>query len=225
MDKHKLLFGMPLYHTKIDPMSFKKNKIIKDITKNYKKDPTRNNWNKFLSNSHHGYKDWDNNNFVEPDFDDLIPIYSNKIKTFLHSLGTNQPIYTFKFNIVNYTCMSEDQYMERHHHLPADFIGTHYIKFPAEARSTFYFNQMSYSNYLSKGACDKEGLRNLYDKNDTKSSWLYSDWGELVEEDDFVIVPGLVSHGVPINKSKELRMTIVMNIHLTFNEEKITLGD
>lgn len=225
MDKHKVLFGIPMYHTKIDPISFKKDKIIKDITKNYKKDPTRNNWDSLYGDSHHGYQDWNNKNFIKPDFTDLIPIYTNIITKFLNSLGNNQLDYTFKFFITNYTCMSERQWMGRHNHIECDFVGTHYIKFPTKARSTFYYNQMTFADYLGKGATEKDVLRNLYSPEDIRSSWLYPTWCENIEEDDLVIIPGLLAHGVPKNESKELRMTIVMNIHLTFNNQKECSGD
>jgi hypothetical protein len=210
----KQVFGFPVYITNIDEKLYNKKEIINDIGYNFKKDKTRNSWenaNQYKkSNLHHNYGDYNNKNFKQLNYESLIPIYEKKITDFLNSLHFTRPV-NFKFNIVNYTCMTSSQYMKSHYHPDTDFTAVHYLSFDKKFhKPTLFENTNNFSEYTKTL---RPHLNNLFDKNDLQHSWYYDCWSFDTKEDDLCITPAFLYHSVPNqNLSKKLRITIVLNI-------------
>lgn len=211
------LFSIPVYHTSISPDLFDKADIVSKIEKNYEIDPTRNNldgYDKvFGSKGHHAYKDFDNSKFHKPNFDELREIYQKHIHEYLSSFKFKpdaKPV-TYTFNIVNYTCMKNTDYMREHGHSGTSFFAVHYLKYnPRVHTSTLLKNPITVSHYAN------ELLGRLCDLDDNKieNSWTKGEYFISTAEDDFVIVPSILRHQVLPSNSDESRITIAINIKL-----------
>ena len=204
------LFSLPVYIKNINSYSYDRKKIIKDIEFNYNKDKNRNNWNTLKSDLHHVYGDFKNPNFKKINFNQLIPIYSTIFQKFFNSLPLKKEI-KFKFNIVNYTCMTSNQFMQSHYHPETDFTAVHYIKFNKKIhKPTFFENSHVFSNYVN---VLRPNLENVLDINNPINSWVSKDFWFNIEEEDICITPGVCFHYVPMHpKTNESRITIVSNI-------------
>jgi hypothetical protein len=204
------LFSLPVYIKNINSYSYNRKKIIKDIEFNYNKDKNRNNWNTLKSDLHHVYGDFKNPNFKKINFNQLIPIYSTIFEKFFSSLPLKKNI-KFKFDIVNYTCMTSNQFMQSHYHPETDFTAVHYIKFNKKIhKPTFFENSHVFSNYVN---VLRPNLENVLDVNNPINSWVSKDFWLNIEEEDICITPGVCFHYVPMQpKTNESRITIVSNI-------------
>lgn len=203
-----LLFGVPVFKSKISENEYNKQEILTNIEKNYNINPHRNVWSKD-SNLHHVYEDWDNPNFVRINFSQLTNLYNKKIIDFFDDFMAER--YEFNWNLVNYTCMKKNQFMNKHTHLDSDFTGIHYIKFNKEHAPTLYHNPANWSDFIR--VIPFFDLQKTAQNNDN-NSFLYEAWHIPIEEDDFVISPGILSHSVPKLEIDDLRVTIVINIKI-----------
>jgi hypothetical protein len=209
------LFGFPVFIKKIDKKLYDKEKIVKDIEYNYKKDKTRNFWNKNnngASDLHQGYGDWNNENFKKINFDKLIPIYKNVFTEFFKKLKLNKSI-EFKFEIINYTCLTSSQYMENHYHAECDFSAIHYIKFDEAIHTSTLFENNN--NYADFSEFIRPNLMKILNKNDILNSWYYKYFRLNMKEDDICIIPGIISHSITKQiKTDKKRISIAINITL-----------
>jgi len=210
------LFGIPYYQTSIDPNSYDKENIVSTIKDNYKIDSNRNHYDD-VSDFHNSYNDWENNTFVKPNFEKLIPIYTQQIQNFFDSLITCSSEVSFVYEIVNYTCMGVNQFMNQHLH-PSDFVAVHYISFPKGSQPTTFHNLNDYAKYINPFLPIKH-LKKLYSNSDINQSWLHEAWNPETNEDDFIITPGLLTHSVNKNNSTDLRITIILNIAVVIKEK------
>jgi hypothetical protein len=85
----KNVFGFPIFISSIDENKFNKKELILKIEENYKKNKTRNLWDS-KSNIHHSFEDNNNINFNKITYEQLIPLYKEKIIEYLNQ---------FKFKI------------------------------------------------------------------------------------------------------------------------------
>ena len=108
--------------------------------------------------------------------------------------------------------MEETQYMNPHNH-PIDFFAVHYLSFDEESHpSTVYYNGNNYSSYINDVI---PSVHKKLDNSYFENSWVCDNYFIKTTEDDFIITPGILKHGVPpFKKSDKLRMTIVINIKL-----------
>jgi hypothetical protein len=204
------LFGIPYYHAKILPEFFNKTEIVETIKRNYEIEPLRNKWN-INSKLHHSNNDENNCDFEKIDFSQLMPIYIDHIKIFFDMYNFfNCPV-KVQIEEANYTCMTKNNYMTEHNH-PVPFVGVHYIKFNKDKHSTIKFinpnsftvddSKKFYGEYVK--LLNKENFNNFY---------FFKDVLPKIEENDFIIVPGVLKHSVPeFNETDELRMSIAINI-------------
>ena len=214
-EKIKPLFGFPIYQSSIDEKLFDKKKILKTILNNFKKSKIRSNWSEwsegFASNKlHHSHSDESNPEFKQPDYNSLIPLYTTEIKAFFESMAMKKC--SFKFEIVNYTCMTEGHHMMGHIHTNCDFSAVHYLKFDNEIQDpTVFRNTNDYAKFIN-------GLYPQIDKNflssEIENSWVYQYFKLGTKENDFVIFPAMLEHSIPDVKSNKTRVTIVLNIKL-----------
>jgi hypothetical protein len=211
----KQIFGFPFYVDNIDGSLFDKKKIIKDIEYNYKKDKYRNGWEDskglISSNLHHSYSDLENLEFRKINYSKLLPIYTKTITNFLNNLKFKRPI-VFKFNVVNYTCMTSSQHMKSHYHPNSDFTAVHYIKYNNNIHKPTLFENSDFSKFT--GAL-RPSLNALLDPSDINHSWYYENYFLNVKEDDICITPSFLFHSVPKQPKTDIsRITIVLNISL-----------
>lgn len=147
------LFSLPVFTYSIDEKLYDRKNIINVIENNYKKDKSRNVWEKnddlLKSNLHHNFNDQENKYFKEPNFQTILPVYTNIISNFfIKDLSLKLKTVNFNFNIANYTCMTGNQYMKSHYHPNCDFTAVHYIKYNQDVhKPTLYENTHSFSRF------------------------------------------------------------------------------
>jgi len=210
------IFGFPCFIKNIDKNLYNKEEIIKDIEDNYNKNKTRNAWDKgniHESNLHHALNDWDNKDFKKINFDKLIPVYSDVFVEFFNNLKFKKKGIKFKFNIVNYTCLTSSQNIRSHVHGTSDFSAVHYIKFDNKTHTpTLFENSNNYVNYAENL---RPNLNKILDETCVLNSWYYKNILLQIKEDDICIVPGLLSHSVlKQTETEKKRITIVCNLIL-----------
>jgi len=210
------IFGFPFFIKNIDENLYDKEEIIKDIEHNYNKNKKRNIWDKgsiYESDLHHCYNDLDNINFKKINFDKLIPVYKDLFVEFLKNLKIKKKEIKFKFNIVNYTCLTSSQYMTSHVHGDCDFSAVHYIKFDDTIHtSTLFENNNNYIDYIEYL---RPNLNKILDETCISNSWYYKDFRFKIKENDICIFPGLLSHSILKQlETEKTRITIVCNITL-----------
>ena len=103
------LFTPVIYILNIDPKSFDKEKIIKTISANYKKQPERNYFDGRSalgrSNSHHTYNDNINEKFKKINFKSLLKVYSKIFKLFFDNEFKASKPFKYTYSIENATAM------------------------------------------------------------------------------------------------------------------------
>ena len=206
-----MLFGFPVHKIRIDPDSYDKDKIVSDIKENYEIDNSRNEWG--TSNLHHTYGDWDNEKFININYNKLKKVYHKIFEDFFHNDFKSLQPFNYQWNIVNYTAIKTGQHMQSHTHPTYDFSCTHYINFNPEKHSSIRFVNLS-----SMGLYGKEIMKskfNIADNMDISNSYLQGGWNYPLSEDDMVIFPATLHHEVPKQEeTDELRICVVTNIEL-----------
>jgi hypothetical protein len=211
------LFSLPIYTYSVDENLYDRKDIINTIEDNYKKDKNRNLWEKntdsIKSNLHHNFSDYKNEDFKEPNYEKIIPVYENILLKFLEDLSLKITPIKFKFEIVNYTCMTGSQYMKSHQHSHCDFTAVHYIKYnPNIHKPTLYENTHSFSRYTKDL---RPNLKNILNEKDYLNSWYYNSYFLNVKEHDMCISPSFLLHSVPHQpQTLDTRITIVLDIQL-----------
>ena len=207
-----ILFGFPVYNFRIDPDSYDKEKIVSDIKENYEIDNNRNEWGS--SNLHHAYGNWENEKFIDINYNKLKQIYQKTFEDFFRTNGfvSGEP-FNFHWNIVNYTAIKTGQYMKAHTHPEYDFSCTHYINFNPEKHSSIRFVNSSPTGLFGREIMNEQYL--IADRSFTSNSYLYGEFDYPANEDDMLIFPATLQHEVPKQEeTDELRICIVTNIKL-----------
>ena len=206
------LFGFPVYTTSLKNETYDRKNIYNVIKENFNKEKIRDK-NSEYGNLHHSLVDWDNPNFIVPDFSSLQPLYNKKITEYLNTFLFKNKSYRFKYNIINYSCMESGQSMNDHFHVNCDFVAVHYFKFnPMVHTPTTFINTHSFSKYLTN---IRPNLLNILNVNDDENSWLQSEKTLDILEDDIIFSPAILHHKVNTQKkSDDLRITIALNINV-----------
>jgi len=207
---HNTLFGFPVVTTKIDKTTYDKKSIISTIEKNFKLNKERNSWDKG-SILHHAYNDFSNPKYHYVDFDTLIPVYKETLISIFKGMDISST-FDFDFRIVNYTCMSNSNYMRSHVH-PKDFTAVHYIQFDKKHHTpTIFENSLPHIDYINELSPQ---LTKILSKKDNLNSWTCGKWRIDTEEDDFCFSPAYLKHRIETQTSKNKnRITIILNIYL-----------
>lgn len=213
---HKnFLFGLPIYHVKINPSLYDKKTILKNIKKNYEIDVNRNTSNEQYGNLHHSYNDMNNEKFEKIDYKKtgLINVYDDIFKDFANNTLKTKNKFFYRFQIENYTATKNNQYMKLHQHLPTtDFATVHYLQFDkTKHQNTVFLNMNDFGPYISFVRPD---LLNCADSSNLDNSYLFPNFSYAVEEDDMIIFPSVLKHEIPEknNNSNKLRVTVVCNL-------------
>jgi len=209
--KNITLFGFPIMIKKVDKKSYDKESIISTIEKNFKLNKERNNWDT-ESILHHAYNDFSNPKYHYVDFNTLIPIYKETLTSMLKRMDIVLT-FDFDFNIVNYTCMSNSNFMRSHIHPNADFTAVHYIQFDSKNHtSTIFENILPHVEYMDSV---RPKLINILSPKHSSNSWAQKEWILDIEEDDFCFCPSFLKHRInPQTSKNKNRITIVLNIYL-----------
>ncbi len=208
------LFSCPIYKIKIDPKSYDKEKIIKDILYNKSLKNTRNEQHQNIgdtSDIHHSYMDFDNKDFKVIDYKKLLAVYEKKLNIFFRKEIKSIKEFKFDFGIVNYSAVTEGQWMPIHNHLPHDdFACIHYLNFKDGHNLTRFTNPLSFAPLLKN--IQKE-LYEVLDNTEPDNSYMWKQFMFPVEEDDMLIFPAALDHEVsPQEATEEPRITIATNI-------------
>ena len=204
------LFGIPFALCDIDPTSYNKRELIRDIKSNYRKNPNRDEWSGPCK-MHHAYNDWDNQKYIQSNYSQLIKVYEKVIGDCLITFNFKEN-FTYNFKIVNYNCMSGGGYMDSHSHPEVPFVGIHYIQFDPECHiSTEYINMHPYAEYQNMKGLPQ--MEELLGSKDYYTSGYSKTWRLPVKEDSFCLTPGFLQHRVPVHPdTSKLRMAIIVNI-------------
>ena len=207
--KIEQIYGYPVGIVNLNKNLYNKKNIIKSIESNFKTNKKRNKWDGHTTNIHHAYGDWQNPVYKKVDFKTLFPLYDAVIKNYLGKLFTT-PVYEYRFDVVNYTCMHKSGEMGEHVH-SSDFTMVHYIQFDKlHHKSTCFCNPYPHANYLYQLSTNLIPLFN--DKNPV-NCWAFKEWYLDIKEDDLIINPGVMKHKVNLQDSKKKsRITIVVNL-------------
>jgi len=207
--KKDIIFGFPLISTKINKKSYNKKSIISTIEKNFKLNKKRNLWDK-ISMLHHSYNDGSNPKYHKVNFDTLVPVYRKILTTMFKSMKLLSRC-QFNFKIINYTCLSNSNYMQSHIHPRTDFTAVHYIQFDKKHHTPTTFESdlphVEYIDWL------RPELNKTLSPTDSSNSWAYKNWTLDTEEDDFCFSPAFLKHKInPQTSKNKNRITIILNI-------------
>jgi hypothetical protein len=210
------LFGSPIYKTKIDPLSYDKETLVKTMQANYAINPIRNKWNN-ISNLHHTYLDWDNPEFLPIDHSSLIPVYEKQINEFMKTIRFRKDV-SYIWDVANFAVNTID--MAQHDHLEKTdttmnmFSCTHYISYDKSAHGTTEFtNGLPLAYYTSM--C--KPYQDLLDPRTADNSAYFETWAIDTDEDDFVIFPSYLKHAVYPTKIKTDHPRIVGVVNIGIN--------
>jgi hypothetical protein len=208
----KLLFGIPFYKGKINSLLYDKQKIISDIESNYHKSPTRNNWG-YNGDLHHSFNDDNNENFIKINYEKLIPLYKEKIDDFFGDLKFKKKlILNIKLKIIPQLKIPNiwDIINIYHQH----FFAIHYLQFdPKIHNPTQYKNSHVFADYLPNL---RGNLTEIFDESYLENSWVTPEYWLSIEEDDFIIMPSLISHSIfPCLSNEKTRISVALNINIS----------
>ena len=206
------LFSCPIYKIRIDPNSYDKEKILKDIKYNKSLKNRRNTKQSFKNcDIHYSYDDFDNEDFRCINYEKLISVYTKIFTTFFDKETSTLKQLKFGFEIVNYLAVTEGQWMPAHNHIEDDFASVHYLNFKNDHGSTCFQNPFIFSPYLKH---IRPELYNILDKEDPDNSYLREFVNLKIKEDDMIIFPAVLNHEVEKiqGPTKEPRITIATNI-------------
>ena len=211
----KKLFATPIWSEKINFKEIQKDKLIKDILSNYKKDKYRNKWDSFDQNgtpsiTHLSYRDDCNTNFINIDYKKygLQKAIGKKIKKFIKTLPLKGDI-KYEWGVSTYHVTTKNQFMYSHHHLPTDFTSVFFIKYNKKIHAplTLYAPYGDIGLYI--------GMIRPALFNNANLDYLKGHEDIYPEEGEYVIFPSHILHSVKaLNKTNEPRITISANIKI-----------
>jgi len=217
------LFSLPIYQIKIDPNLYDKEKILSDIEHNKSLQNSRNATHqkigRYNSDIHHSYNDLDNEDFRIINYEKLIEVYQKVFTDFFDNQLTTVQKFEWKFYIVNYSAMTEGQWLSSHSHLgyvshfghmTTAFACIHYLNFKKEHNSTTFENPARFAEFTQ---ITQPELLGILDKNVPENSYLCETWEVPTGEDGMIIFPAALKHEVKLQgPTKESRITISTNV-------------
>ena len=210
------LFACPVYTIRIDPTSYDKEKILKDIFYNKSLNNVRNDSEATFDNCniHHSYKDLDNEDFRSINYETLIPVYEKIFNEFFDNEIHKKKSFNYKFEIVNYSAITEGQWLPPHSHLGAhDYATVHYLNFKDGHGFTRFINPATFAPFVKW--IQKKLYNDILDPSSPDNSYLWEHFWLPIKEDDMVIFPAALEHEISVQGStKEPRVTLSTNIEV-----------
>jgi len=219
------LFPTSIHRTKIDPFSWNKDDFIKQSIENYNIDPHRHAKNMPDSEFHTTYRDEDNDKFRVINTETLKSEYSKVIFNFFNNLKLTRVV-EYRWNLINIS-IGKDNWYDLHCHgghlskdfYLIDFVMVHYIKFDKNDHNPTYFrNPLIHSSYphnLHQG--------NILDLTYSENSTYSSGYQLNTNEDDVIIFPSYLFHGVQKknNNTEKFRIITSSHIEIKYTENEI----
>ena len=218
------LFSCPIYKIRIDPNSYDKEKIINDILYNKSLKNTRNDTHQIIgdnSDIHHSYQDFNNVNFRPINYEKLTVVYLEIFNEFFNKEIFRKKNFNFEFGIVNYSAMTEGQWLPKHDHWKMDdFACVHYLNFKKDHNPTCFQNPTKFAPYVRY---IRPELIDTFDDSVPDNSYFWEHFELSTEEDEMFIFPAALTHEVMMQgPTKEPRITISTNIKIVaYNQLKI----
>ena len=211
-DGFHLLFGLPVFKTKINPNEYNKKDIVEIIDNNFKKEKERNVWSTdpWGTKIHQSLHDDNNKNFQTPDYTFVAKTYVKPLQDYLSQLNLKRDI-KFNLKVINYTASNFQSLMEPHLHGNSEFSMIHYIKFDKnENAPTTFLNPYNFFGYNVR----MELLSNKMNLKNLQNSWNMEEWVYDTEEDDLIIFPAVLKHMVKNKDSNKLRITLAADVEI-----------
>ena len=79
---------------------------------------------------------------------------------------------------------------------------------------TYFYKILTLNNSNNEPSACYINYTNVFDNKDEKNSWIFYNYKFNTKEDDLIIFPSVLEHGVPAVESKKHRITISFNISL-----------
>jgi len=196
------LFSQPIWKTKLNLDTKVRDDLLQQIQLNYQqfsnyKHP---NWNCNVHSTCAENNNVDYTHFIEyivREYTEFSILRSIK----LHQYNITGPWY-------NYYLRSSNQEMHTHAGNSKMYSGVYFLRLNDDhPKITFYNNSGSYLYYEAQ-----QELANLYDRNNTDHSNIFVSHILDVKEDDFILFPAYLGHGVYIQNTDEPRITISFNV-------------
>jgi hypothetical protein len=221
------LFSPSIWQTIIPPSSYDKQEILKTIEENYKISSYRNEWGDVESrdNWHHTYGDEDNPKFKKVNLDKVNEQYGMVLEKFIEAMKPIIPI-NYYYRVSNITANKKNQSMRIHNHLSkvqetgkwVSYNAIHYMNFKKEHAGTKILNPSIFAQYPKTF----EHIADIFDSTIANNTELNDAAIMDVKEDDIVIMPSYLNHGVDGANidTDDLRITVVLNIWMERTNEQ-----
>jgi hypothetical protein len=221
------LFSPSIWRTRIPPELYDKEEILKTIEENYNVSPVRNNWGDPESRDswHHTYGDEDNPNFKKVSLDKVNEQYGIIVREFIDAMKPIVPI-NYHYRVSNITANKKNQSMKVHNHLSkvtgtehwSSFNAVHYMNFKKGHPGTKILNPSMFAQYFKTF----EHVSGMFDPTTSDNTEFTDVTIMQVKEDDIVIMPSYLNHGVDGQNVEidDLRVTVVINIWIERKDEQ-----
>lgn len=218
------LFPTTIYKTQIDPSSWDKDQFVLESIKSYNIDPKRHVKNMPDSEYHTTYLDWDNKKFNTINLDSIKQVYSKVVSDFFESIRLSRHI-EYKWTIINIS-IGKDNWYDWHYHgvnldkdnYSNDYVMVHYIKFDGDVhRPTAFQNPLTFMNCKNSVP-----LKTILDCSYVENSSFYPTYELNTNENDVIIFPSYLKHGVMKKNSNTEKFRIISSTHIDIrytNEE------
>lgn len=187
-----------------------KEDIINQINVNYKKyNSYHAPWNCEVHSSL-----FENNDL---DYSSLAPFFQKEYEIFSKQINLKKHNYLIRDIWYNYYIKGSNQ--EPHHHTDSNeslYSAVFFLKLNQNHPPITFFNPTNYNIFYSLN----KDIKNLYCNSDINHSIIYDHFDLKVKENDFVIFPSYLLHGVFIQKNTEPRISISMNFCLNKMENE-----
>jgi len=198
------LFASQIWKSSLNIQQDIRNKFLISIEKNYKK------YENYL------HPTWpckvhttiDENNEVDYSF--IISYFKEEYEKFAKEI--NLKYHNYNIHRIWYNLYLKGYNQELHDHIKGDILysAVYFLKLHREHPSITFYNYTNYDAYYAS----KENIRNLYIEDNINHSITRNHFTLDVKENDFIIFPAYLPHGVFIQKTDEPRITISMNFTL-----------
>ena len=209
MDK---LFGFPIVKYRVNSKNYNKEELINTMLSNYKIDRERNEWDP-NSHLHHSVNDETNVKYVRPNYSIVEKIYLKMATQYVKSLKIDGNI---SVKIINYSVVDKNNSMDPHVHVHADFVGAHYISFDSNYHQSTMFVNPSESIFNYGRVLKPDLYKKILNQNNSVNSWMLTIHSYDAQEDDVLIWPSLLKHGIhkQIHDTDKKRISVAFNIYV-----------
>jgi hypothetical protein len=143
------------------------------------------------------------------DYSSILPYFKDQYEKFSKQLNLNYHTYNIFQTWYNYYLLGYNQ--EYHDHIGKHselYSAIYFLKIDEDHPKITFYNYTNYHVLYSSNS----KLKNIYCTNDINHSITSMHYNLDVKEDDFIIFPSYLPHGVFVQKTNTPRITISLNI-------------